>query len=165
MQLTSVTAGPRYGGYLSINLPTAHPAYAPGFEGEYQQDPRFVVTSPAIRKDFTTLEDAIAAARRVSAGARDAVAVVRDPGVDGPWHVDQLMVKGYWQQKYAGIDLEGVALQRPSEDDLAVWQPLQSQRQVIVGAVVDGELVYDNVGRYSSTVPHLPGRDPDKGAG
>lgn len=164
MQLSPTTSGARYGGYLSINLPTTHPAYAPGFEGEYQQDPRFVVTSPAIRTNFDTLEDAIAAAQVVSAGSRDAVAVVRDPGATGSWHVDKLMVKGYWQEKYAGIDLEGVALQTPSEHDLAVWQPLQSQRQVIVGAVVDGELVYDNVGRYSSSVPHLPGRDPDKGA-
>jgi hypothetical protein len=50
-------------------------------------------------------------------------------------------------------------------DSLAVFQPLQSQRQVIVGAVVDGALVYDNAGRCSSSVPHLPGRDHDKGAG
>jgi hypothetical protein len=164
MQLSPTTSGARYGGSLSINLPTTHPAYAPGFEGEYQTDPRLVITSPAIRKNFATLEDAIAAAQRVSAGARDAVAVVRDPGTNGPWHVDKLMVKGHFQDRYAGIDLEGVALQQPSEHDLAVWQPLQSQRQVIVGAVVDGTLVYDNVGRYTSSRPDLPGRDPDKGA-
>lgn len=164
MQLSPSSSGARYGGNLTIKLPDTHPAWAPGFEGEYQQDPRFVVTSPAIRRDFPTLADAIAAAQRVSAGARDAVAVVRDPGTSGPWHVDQLMVKGAWQRRYAGVDLEGVALAKPSADQLAVWQPLQSQRQVIVGAVVDGELVYDNVGRYSSTVPGLPGRDPDAGA-
>lgn len=164
MQLSSNASGARYGGYLSINLPTTHPAYAPGYEGEYQNDPRMVITSPAVRRNFASLEDAIAAAQRISAGARDAVAVVREPGTNGPWHVDNLMVKGFFQERYAGIDLEGVALQQPSPHDLAIWQPLQSQRQVIVGAVVDGALVYDNVGRYSSTVPHLPGRDPDKGA-
>lgn len=164
MQLSPTSTGARYGGYLAIKLPHTHPAWAPGFEGEYQQDPRFVVTSPAVRRHFDTMADAIAAAQRVSAGAADAVAVVRDPGTAGPWHVDKLMVKGHWQERYAGIDLEGVAVSKPSPDQLAVWQPLQSQRQVIVGAVVDGALVYDNVGRYSSSVPHLPGRDPDAGA-
>lgn len=161
MQISHNTPGARYGGSLTITLPTTHPAFAPGREGEYQIDPRFVVTSPAIRKNFASLEDAIAAAQRVSAGERDAVAVVRDPGTDGPWHVDNNMVKGYLQERYAGIDLEGVALEKPSKDDMAVWQPLQSQRQVIVGAVVDGTLVYDTVGRYTSSKPHLPGRNPD----
>ncbi len=165
MQLSPTSSGARYGGYLSIPLPKDHPAWAPGFEGEYQTDPRFVVTSPTIRKDFASLTDAIAAARRVSAGDRDAVAVVRDPGTNGPWHVDRLLVRGHFGERYAPIDLEGVALATPHPDDLAVFQPLQSQRQVIVGAIVDGTLVYDNVGRYSSTRPDLPGRDPDKDAG
>jgi hypothetical protein len=44
---------------------------------------------------------------------------------------------------------------------LAAWQSLRSQRQVIVGAIVDGDLVYDNIGRYTSSRPDLPGRDPD----
>jgi hypothetical protein len=166
MQLTSVSSGARYGGNLLVPLPKTHPAWAPGFEGEYQTDPRFVVTSPVIRKDFTSLADAIAAAQRVSAGARDAVAVVRDPGTNGPWHVDRLLVKGHFQDRYAPIDLEGVALRKPDQTGrLHVFQPLQSQRQVMVEAIVDGELVYDEVGRYSSTRPDLPGRDPDKGAG
>jgi hypothetical protein len=165
MQLSPLTSGARYGGYLSIMLPTAHPAWSPGYEGEYQVDPRFVVTSAAIRKNFDNLADAVAAAQRVSAGARDAVAVVRDPGTKGPYHVDNILVKGHLQDHYAGIDLEGVALSLPSKDELSVYQPLTSQRQVMVEAVVDGTLVYDNVGRYSSSRPDLPGRDPDKGAG
>ncbi len=170
MQLapTAQTAnGARYGGYLSIKLPTDHPAWAPGYEGDYQWDPRFVVTDPAIRRNFASLDDAIAAAQRYSAGARDAVAVVRDPGAgdDGPWHVDHMLVKGLDQDRYAGIDLEGVALRGPKDGVLDVWQPLQSQRQVIVGAIVDGELAYRNVARYQSSRPDLPGRDPDGARG
>jgi hypothetical protein len=165
MQLAPTTAarpGARYGGYLTIPLPRTHPAWAPGFEGAYQVDPRFVVTGPAVRRDFASLQDAVAAAKSASAGDRDAVAVVRDPGVDGPWHVDRIMVRGYFQERYAGIDLEGIALRGPRRGDIDVWQPLQSQRQVIVGAVVDGDLVYGNVARYSSSRPDLPGRDPDR---
>jgi hypothetical protein len=161
MELATTRSGARYGGYLMIKLPTTHPAWSPGWEGEYQQDPRFVITGAAVRKNFTSLEDAITAAQRVSAGARDAVAVVRDPGTDGPWHVDHMLVSGFHQNGYRGIDLEGVALRMPGNGQLDAWQPLQSQRQVIVGAVVDGDLVYDNVGRYSSARPDLPGRDPD----
>jgi hypothetical protein len=165
MQLSSANSGARYGGYMTMQFPKDHPAWSPGWEGEYQKDPRIVVTSPVIRKDFATLEDAIAAARRVSAGAKDAVAVVRDPGTNGPWHVDRLLVHHWDEDRYASVDLEGVTMSRPSKDHLAIWQPLQSQRQVIMGAIVDGDLVFDNVGRYTSSRPDLPGRDPDKGAG
>ena len=160
---TTAASGARYGGYLTIQLPKDHPSWAPGYEGDYQQDPRFVVTDPAIRKNFASLDDAIAAASRYSAGARDAVAVVRDPGTDGPWHVDHMLVKGMFEDRYHGIDLEGVALHPPRTGVLDVWQPLQSQRQVIVGAVVDGDLTYRNVERYTSTRPDLPGNDPDAG--
>lgn len=42
-----------------------------------------------------------------------------------------------------------------------VFQPLNSQRSVIVGAIVDGDMVLDRIERYKSSRPDLPGRDPD----
>jgi hypothetical protein len=164
MQLANVNSTARYGGYLSVVLPEDHWAHRPDGEGGLA-DLRIVTTHPVMRDRFASMADAVAAARRVSAGARDAVAVVRDPGAgdDGPWSVEQLLVvpaMGAYDG-YQGIDLEG--LPKVRRDLSSVWQPLQSQRQVIIGAIVDGPLLIDDVTRYSSTRPDLPGRDPDHG--
>jgi len=163
MQLVA-PAPARYGGQLTAHLPKDHWAYTPGYDGEYQIDPRIVVTTAAIRQDFATMADAVEAARRVSAGAADAVAVVRSPGSAGPWHVHRLLVKAFNNPAspgYRPIDLEGVV--KPDSPLTDVFQPLTSQRQVMVEAIVDGELVLDDVSRYSSSRPDLPGRDPDAG--
>ena len=163
MQIAAATSNARYAGQLSIPLPKDHPAWTPGYEGEYQIDPRIVVVGRVVDTEFASLADAVKAAQQVSAGAADAVAVVRNPGVDGPWLIERLLAKGHLQEHYAGIDLEGVALRKPRKNESAVYQPLNSQRQVIVGAVVDGPLVYDQITRYRSTRPDLPGRNPDGG--
>lgn len=171
MQLTAATmtnstathggSAARYGGQLHVRLPEDHWAYSPGYE-TYQTDPRIVVVGQALRKDFGSLADAVSAAREVSAGPGDAVAVVRDPGSRGPWHVERLLAKAWnnpAKQGYHPIDLEGVVTAGGSAPD--VLQPLNSQRQVIIEAIVDGALLLDDVNRYSSSRPDLPGRDPD----
>jgi hypothetical protein len=157
MQLQSLHASTaRYGGYLEVTLPATHWAWSPGHEGDPQTDPRFVVTDHVLAKPFGSLADAVAAAQGVSDGARHAVAVVRNaqPDSASQWFVDELLVQPFDRHdRYHAIDLEGVAQRRTYQGATDVWQPLQSQRQVLVDAVVDGSLVLDRVGRYQSTRP------------
>lgn len=154
----------RYGGILGGNFPEDHWTWVSDPDGDSAGVP-IVIGGPVIRKAFTSLQDAIVAAQRVSAGERDAVAVVRAPGegADGPWFVDRLLVNDYHRRhRWQTIDLEGGANgYKPARGYADVWQPLNSQRQVIVGAIVDGDLVLDDVARYKSSRPDLPGRDPD----
>lgn len=162
---TDSRSGARYGGYLTVDVPVGHRVFARDPEGD-PVSPKFVVTGPALRSRFASLTDAIAAAQRVSAGARDAVAVVRDPGTGatGPWTVERLLATDFWHSvKYAPIDLEGVVTRVEPDDQVGdVYQTLGSQQSVIIGAVVDGALVLDQVRHYTSTRPDLPGRDPDR---
>jgi hypothetical protein len=157
----------RYGGILHGVFPDDHWTRATDPEGDPIAVP-MVIAGPAIRARFPSLQDAIDAARRVSRGERDAVAVVRAPGSGdaGPWFVDRLLVNDFYRNHaWAPVDLEGVMAPYAGDGYSDVFQPLNSQRSVIIGAIVDGDMVLDRVVRYQSSRPDLPGRDPDRPTG
>lgn len=161
---TPSASGARYGGILHGVFPADHWTRADDPEGDAMAVP-LVIAGPAIRQRFTSMRDAVEAARRVSRGERDAVAVVRAPGTGdtGPWFVDRLLVNDFHRShKWAPVDLEGVMSPYVGDGYSDVFQPLNSQRSVIVGAIVDGDMVLDRIERYKSSRPDLPGRDPDR---
>lgn len=159
----NVSSSARYAGELGIHLPEGHHAFSRDPEGDYA-GPRAVVVGPLSKDRFTSMEDAIAAARKLSEGKRDAVAIVRDPGKD-ELRIEKYMVKAWadWSvpdARYRTLDLEGVVTDAALKSAY-LWQSLQSQRQVMMEAVVDGTMLIDRVSRYKSTRPDLPGRNPD----
>lgn len=145
----------RYGGYLSVPLPEGHPSWSRDPEGGWA-DPRAVIvplTGQSTR--YASVDAAVEAARVLSAGKRPAVAVVRS--AEGPtFEVERLLVKpsGYrddsLEPRYRTIDLESLSFSpnRPG----SLWQPLQSQRQVMVERVIDGDVTL-KVSHYKSSRP------------
>lgn len=137
----------KYAGFLLAPLPDDHWAMSRDAEGDLN-GPRLVTIRDTSRPVYRSYGDAVAAARRASAGDLDAVAVTRIAGTHhaDQYHVDRLLAKpSFGGAKYRGIDLEGVASRNGDVDAGDVWQPLQSRAQVWVDAVVDGALLLDAV--------------------